>query len=140
MLLNLSENPEEGKAKIIEEVGEAFSPAEIDKMGGISSGILEVTASSIDIFNILINTPGLKTCTLEIRPDGIIIRFQADLEQYALPIPYYKLKIYKGKAKEYSIYHDNRFMKVKVEKKETHGYLRKIRQLKLEHWSSQKAW
>ena len=46
------------------------------------------------------------------RPNGIIIGFRSLLESYGLIIPYWKLKIYKGKAEEYSLYCDKHFIKI----------------------------
>lgn len=140
MLLNLTENPSQTASTIDKELGGNFNSEEIEKIHGINSGLLEITSSSIDIFNLLINSPGLKTGNIEIRPDGIVIFFQADMEKFALVIPYFKLKIYKGKAMEYSVYRDNHFMKFKVTRKENHEFFRKIRQLKFDHWTSQKPW
>jgi hypothetical protein len=43
-----------------------------------------------------------------------------------LVIPYYKLKIYKGKAEEYSLYMDHYFIKVLADKKGIHQYFKKV--------------
>lgn len=140
MLLNLTENPQKGNQTINEEVGNNFSADQIEEIHGNNSGLMEIASSSIDIFNLLVNSPGMKTGNIEIRPDGIIVYFQADLEKYALVIPYYKLQIYKGKAKEYSVYRDNQYLKFKVDRKENHEFFRKVRNLKFDHWTSQKPW
>jgi hypothetical protein len=69
---------------------------------------------------------------VEIRQNGIIVRFRSLLETYALPIPYYKLTIYKGRAQEYSIHRDNYFIKVKADHKRVHKFFDKLSQLKLD--------
>src|SRR5699024_5757189 len=120
MLVNLSQDKDSLKEKIEAEIGKPFDLVKREELGGIDSGLMEITSSSIDIFNLLILNDGMSTCSLEMRPDGIIIRFQAALETYALVIPYYKLKIYKGRAKEYSLYRDNYFIKVKADQQKTH--------------------
>lgn len=140
MLINLTENPTKGNQTINVEVGVAFTADQIEAIEGNNSGLMEIASSSIDIFNLLVNSSGMKTGNIEIRPDGVIVYFHADLEKYALVIPYYKLQIYKGKAKEYSVYRDNHYLKFKVDRKETHEFFRKVRQLKFDHWSSQKPW
>ena len=64
---------------------------------------LIINSASIDIHNLLILDQNINTCNIELRPKGIIVRFRSLLETYGLIIPYYKLKIYKGKSQEYSI-------------------------------------
>lgn len=140
MLVNLSQDKDSLKEKIEAEIGKPFDLVKREELGGIDSGLMEITFSSIDIFNLLILNEGMSTCSLEMRPDGIIIRFQAALETYALVIPYYKLKIYKGRAKEYSLYRDNYFIKVKADQQKTHDFMRKLRQFKAQHWTSAKPY
>lgn len=140
MLVNLSKNPRSLKQKMEEAVGAAFNLEQRKELEGIDSGLLEITTSSIDIYNLLVLNKGMSTCSIEMRPDGIILRFQAALETYALVIPHYKLKIYKGKAKEYAFYMDNYYIKVKAEQQKVHDFIRKIRQYKAQHWSSVKPY
>ena len=40
--------------------------------------------------------------------------------------PNYKLKIYKGKAKEYSLYIDQYYIKIFVDSKKNHAFLKKV--------------
>ena len=70
-------------------------------------------------------------CNIEIRPKGIILRFRSLLETYALIIPYYKLKLFKGKSNEYSVYIDKYFVKVHVGKKSEHNFFKKISSLRI---------
>lgn len=134
MLLNLTENPEVNKKKVIEAVGDSFDEETRQKMGGVISGKFIIQFGSIDIFNLLVSNHGINTCTIELRPDGIIIRFNSGLENYALVIPYYKLKMYKGK--EYSLYKDNHFIKIEADRQAVHDFMKKIRKHKGEHWTS----
>lgn len=136
MLLNLSNNPKETKEKITKEIGKIYDLKTRQNLGGVNSGKLIITKGSIDIFNLLILNKGLSTCNIEIRPDGIIIRFQAALETYALVIPFYKLRVYKGQAEEYTLFRDNQNIKVKADRPEIHDFMKKIRHCKSEHWSS----
>ena len=112
MLLNISYNDEEVKKKIEKTVGKPFSLQKRWKIGGIGSPKLLIDSSSLDISNLLILDQNIDQCNIELRPKGIIVRFRSLLETYGLIIPYYKLKIYKGKANIYSIYRDNYFIKV----------------------------
>ncbi len=136
MLLNVSYNNPERREKINEEVGKAFSLVERIKMKGVGSSKLFITPTSIEIHNLLILDKYTNTCNIEIRPDGIIVTFRSLLETYALVIPYYKLKLYRGKAKEYSIYRDQYFIKVKADTKSTHNFMKKVLDFKANHWTS----
>ena len=136
MLLNVSYNHPERRDKINAEVGKPFSLIERLKMKGIGSNKLFITSTSIEIHNLLILDKYTNTCNIEIRPDGIIVTFRSILETYALVIPFYKLKLYKGKAEEYSIYRDHYFIKVKADTKSTHNFMKKVLDFKANHWSS----
>ena len=87
---------------------------------------LFITETSIDIHNLLILDQNINQCNIELRPKGIIVHFRSLLETYGLIIPYYKLKIYKGKAEEYSIYKDHSTIKVAAKNKSTHAFFKKI--------------
>ena len=126
MLLNVSYNEPEVKEKIETAVGKPFSLRERWAKGGIGSSKLVITQTSIDIHNLLVLDNNRNTCNIELRPKGIILRFRSILETYALVIPYYKLTLYKGKAKEYSIYKDMQFVKVAADTKATFKFFSKL--------------
>ena len=126
MLLNISYNDPTVKRKIVKAVGRPFSLQQRWKLGGIGSQKLMINSASIDIHNLLILDNNLKSCNLELRPLGIIVYFRSLLETYGLIIPYYKLKIYKGKAKEYSLYIDQHYIKIFVDSKKNHSFFKKV--------------
>lgn len=126
MLLNISYNRPDIKEKINKEVGPPFTLLQRVKIKGSGSPKLHITSVSLDIHNLLILDNNTNTCNVELRPKGIIIRFRSLLETYALVIPYYKLKLYKGKAQEYSMYRDHHFIKVKAEDPGVHAFFRKV--------------
>jgi len=126
MLLNVSYNEPKVKEKIETAVGKPFSLRERWAKGGIGSSKLVITQTSIDIHNLLVLDNNRNTCNIELRPKGIILRFRSLLETYALVIPYYKLTLYKGKAKEYSIYKDKQFVKVAADTKTTFKFFSKL--------------
>ena len=131
MLLNISYNDEEVKRKIEKTVGKPFSLQKRLKIGGIGSPKLLIDSSSLDISNLLILDQNIDQCNIELRPKGIIVRFRSLLETYGLIIPYYKLKIYKGKAKIYSIYMDNYFIKVISDNDSVRKFFKKIADQKI---------
>ena len=126
MLLNISYNQPKIRDRINEEVGLPFTLIERFKLSGTGSPKLHITSSSIDIHNLLVLDNNSNVCNIEMRPKGIIVMFRSLLETYALIIPFYKLKIYKGKAEEYSIYRDHYFIKVRAKDPAVHKYLMKV--------------
>lgn len=126
MLLNVSYEDPKIKEKIDVAVGKPFSLKERLVKRGIGSPKLVINQSSIDIHNLLVLDNNLNTCNLELRPKGIIVRFRSLLETYAMVIPYYKLSIYKGKAREYSIHKDKQFVKVVADTKAAFKFFSKI--------------
>ena len=131
MLLNISYNDPAQKRRIDEAVGKPCSLQKRWKLGGIGSEKLTISSSSIDIHNLLILDHNINSCNIELRPLGIIIRFRSLLETYGLIIPYYKLKLYKGKAQEYSIYLDQYFIKILADTEGIHTFFKKINDQKI---------
>ena len=130
MLKNISYN----NPKIIDEindyVGKPYTILKRLKIGGIGSSRLIINSADSIIENLLNLDNNLNYCNIEIRPKGIIIHFKSLLETYGLIVPFYKLKIFKGKANEYSIYIDNFFIKVNASEKNEHDFLKKILRLR----------
>ena len=126
MLLNVSYSDKDIARKIDEAVGKPFPLRERFAMGGIGSPKLYITETSIEIQNLLILDNNRNTCNIEIRPKGIIVRFRSLLETYGLIIPYYKLKLYKGKSTIHSIYRDHHFIKVKSDTQAIQRFFKKL--------------
>jgi len=126
MLVNVSYNNKELIRKIEEAVGKPFTLKERWNMGGIGSPKLFITATSIEIHNLLILDNNVDCCNIELRPKGIIVRFRSLLETFALIIPFYKLTIYKGNFEVYSVYRDHHFIKVKSDTKAIQKFFKKI--------------
>ena len=126
MLVNVSYNNSDLTKQIDEEVGKPFTLRERWRLNGIGSPKLFITETSVQIRNLLLLDNNLNSCNVEMRPKGIIVRFRALLETYALVIPYYKLTIYKGDFAIYSIYRDQYFIKVKSDTKAIQKFFKKI--------------
>lgn len=131
MLFRDSHNDKEVFKKINDLVGKPFTLSQRFKLKGVGSPKLFINKCSLEIRNLLLLDNNIHTCNVEMRPKGIIIRFRSRLETYALPIPYYKLTIYKGKGEEYSIHKDNYFVKFKANKKPIHSFLKKVLDYKI---------
>ncbi len=128
MLLNVSYNDPKIKEQIEKVVGKPYTLSERFRLKGVGSPKLFITTTSIEIHNLLILDKYINTCNIELRPNGIIVRFRSLLETFALVIPYYKLSLYKGKADEYGIYKDQYFIKIRVAPtdKQLHKFIKKI--------------
>lgn len=134
MLVNLSRDFNEKREEINHQIGKAFSLEERKQLEGTNLPNLSITAASIEIYNLLVLNQGQNNCNLEMRPKGVMLSFRAGGETYSLVIPFYKLKIYKGRSEEYSFYKDNHFIKVKAgaEEHQVHAFIRKLRHYKAE--------
>lgn len=132
MLLNISSDYSSKKAKIDNEVGKAFNLEQRKNLDGISLKEIPISAASIDLYNLLTLNENQSFCSIEMRPGGILISFTSLKEVFCLIMPYHKLKIYKGRAEEYSFYRDNSFIKIRVGKQDRHihAFIRKIRRFK----------
>lgn len=126
MLINVSYNNKKVTAKVDAQVGKPFTLKERWSMDGIGSPKLFITATSMEISNLLMLDNNINSCNIEMRPKGIIVRFRSLLETFALVIPYYKLGIYKGDFAIYSIYKDHYFIKVRSDTKAIQGYFKKL--------------
>ena len=133
MLYNISYNDPKIKKDIDSTIGQPFTLKERWNMGGIGSGKLIITETSIDIHNLLVLDHNINQCNIELRPRGIIVHFRSLLETYGLVIPYYKLKLYKGRADEYSIYKDHYTIKVSANSKQVHAFFKKIGEQKIKN-------
>ena len=117
MLRNISYNNSKIKSEIIDLLGNPFTILKRIKLGGIGSPKYLISQTDSEINSLLILDNNINHCNIEIRPKGIIISFRSLLETYALIVPYYKLKLFKGKSNEYSIYMDKYFIKILAKKK-----------------------
>lgn len=126
MLQNVSYNNKQVTQKVDAQVGKPFTLKERWAMDGIGSPKLFITATSVEISNLLMLDNNLNSCNIEMRPKGIIVRFRSLLETFALVIPYYKLSIYKGDFAIYSIYKDHHFIKVRSDTKAIQRYFKKL--------------
>lgn len=128
MLYNVSYNDQKITQKIDSELGKPFSFKERWQQGGIGSPRLNILSCSLQIRNLLLLDNNRDVCNIELRPKGILIGFRSLLESYALPIPYYKLVVYKGKAHSYSLYRDTYFMEIEARPQDEriHRFMKRI--------------
>ena len=133
MLLNLSYKDKKIKSKINKEVGDEFNFIEKFKLRGNGSPKLLISDCSSNIDELLSLNNNIKKCNIELRKKGIIIRFRSLLETYGLIVPYYKLKIFKGKKNEISLYKDNFSVKLKIVGKDVKNFFKKLKEQKYKY-------
>ena len=133
MIKNLSYNSKKNKAVLFELVGRSLSLIERLKLRGIGSNKLVITDASKGIIELLRLDNNINYCNIEIRKNGIVIRFRSLLETYGLIMPYYKLVIYKGESKIYSFYKDQHYVKFLVNNKNSTLFVKKVVRLKNEY-------
>ncbi|WP_299313967.1 hypothetical protein [uncultured Aquimarina sp.] len=128
MLVNYTCRHPKLKKNLHEQVRKPFTIKEQIKLGSVGSPKLSITKASVEINNSLILDNNLNRCNIEFRPKDVLVGFGICLETYLLAIPFYKLTLYKRKAKEYSIYKDNYFIKFYAKSTDTkiHQYVKKI--------------
>ena len=131
MIKNLSYNTKKNRAILSEIVGRPFSLIERIRLKGIGSGKLIIIDASEEIVELLRLDNNINYCNIELRTNGIIIRFRSLLETYGLIIPFYKLVIYKGESKIYSFYKDKYYIKFMADNKKTSLFVKKIVGLKI---------
>ena len=126
MLRNVSYKNDKQQNEINEFVGKPFSLLERLKQKGIGLGKLIIIKASKEIENLLVLDQNINQCNIERRPNGVIIYFRVLLETYALIIPYYKLVVFKVDSDVYTFHIDHRMIKIKVNNKKDHEFIKNI--------------
>lgn len=137
MLINISQDFNEKKEVIDSQLGKPFELQQRQDLKGTFLRKLPVTAASIDVYNLMVLNEESTHCNIEMKTKGISISFPVKNETYALLIPFYKLRIYKGKAEEYSFYKDHYFIKIAAaaQASEIHQFIKKVRDFKADNAS-----
>ena len=130
MLKNVSYNNSKIKSEINDVLGNPFTIFERIKLRGVGSPKYIISQTDSIITNLLNLDNNTNQCNIDLRPKGIIVSFRSLLETYALIIPFYKLKLFKGQSNVYSIYFDKYFIKILAKNKNEHDFIKKINKFK----------
>ena len=95
-------------------VGKAFSFIEKIKLGGVSSGKLEIDELSDNLQTEDLLPSADNYATIVLRPKGIIVHFRNGQNRYSWVIPYYRLVIYHTRT--FTIHANGHFIKLKRNK------------------------
>lgn len=133
MLYNTSYNDKKINTEIDEKVGKAYGLLDNFKLKGIGSPRLDILKASEEITSLLSYDNNRNFCNIELRPNGIIIRFRSLLETFSLVIPFHKLVIYKpGNTHTFHIDHHYITIDTPPQNKGAHSFINKIVQYKID--------
>ena len=132
MLTNVSYNNKAQRESIDDLVGKPFTLLQRIKLGGVGSPKLHVKSCSKEIDSLFVFDHNANSCNIELRPNGIILRFRSLLETYALIIPYYKLTVFKGTADGYSVHMEHHNVNIESKSETVRNFFKKIQRLKAE--------
>ena len=114
MILDTTYMPEDKVALINEKVGESYSLVQRIKMGGAGSHRMVIEEYSPNFRSILTRNNSTDYCSIELRPNGIIVHIHKRLNSYSWLVPYHLMSIYKSKT--FSIHAAGDFLKLRLDK------------------------
>ena len=131
MIIRDTYNDKQVKQTIEQHVGRKFSPWERLRMRGVGSQRFSIIEATDEIHELLDSDMKQNHCNIELRTRGMILRFQAKSDTYALLLPFQFLNIYRLGSK-LNIYGRQHFVKCKPAHNESLDvlFLQKILKLK----------
>ncbi|RAR47152.1 hypothetical protein [Flavobacterium lacus] len=131
MLVNTSYNEKKINQAINDLVGNPFGLLDNIKLNGVGSPRLDITKTSEEIATLLSYDNNRNFCNIELRPNGIIIRFRSLLETFSLVIPFYKLVVFKP-GNSVTLHMDHHFISIDAppKNKSVNSFIEKINQFK----------
>ncbi|MAJ37765.1 MAG: hypothetical protein CMC19_07570 [Flavobacteriaceae bacterium] len=136
MLVNTSYNDKKINQEIDTLVGAPFGFFERIKMGGVGSPQMRIRTASKEILSLLNKNTNRDIANIELRPNGIIVRFHSRLENYALVIPYFKLTLFKGEKDSSSVFCDQHKITFEVYNKQVSKFVKRLLREKAKQTSS----
>ncbi|NNC82760.1 MAG: hypothetical protein HKN79_04215 [Flavobacteriales bacterium] len=117
MVYDISYRPKKVLETIDALTGPSFSLLQKVRMNGSGSPRLLIHACSPLILERLARTDQMVYCSIELRPKGILVHFQSNLNVFVWPVAYHHLSIYQN-GSSWSIHGGGQFMKVKCRSSE----------------------
>jgi hypothetical protein len=133
MVLNTSHSDQKVELEINTAVGSPYSLLDRIIKGGIGSPKLNIILASEELSRLLYVNQDRPQCSIELRPKGIIVHLKSRLDTYALPIPYYKLTLYKGDKDVFTVFKDQHKIKVEAKGSSVKAFFKRILKEKTEH-------
>lgn len=134
MLVNTSYNEKKINQAINDLVGNPFGLIDNIKLNGIGSPRLDIIKTSEEIATLLSYDNNRNFCNIELRPNGIIIRFRSLLETFSLVITFYKLVIFKP-GNSVTLHMDHHFISIDAppKNKSVNSFIEKLNQFKADN-------
>lgn len=93
MLRNLSYNDPKINREVNQAVGKAYSFLASWRMGGTGSQKFIITEASEEIWQLLERENTTNYANIELRPEGVIVRFKSYLESFGLIVPFREMEL-----------------------------------------------
>jgi len=106
-------NKEEAK-EIDSTVGNSFSFLQILKLRGIGSSRFVIYSVSDKLYQTINEVADINYCSIELRPNGILVNITQQLNLFSWIIPYYKLVIFNSNT--FSIHANGSYIKLVKDK------------------------
>ena len=126
MLINVSYNKPAIDRSIDVALGNSFSFLERLKRRGIGSPKLWIHSASSDTERLLGQDSYNNTCNIELRPEGMILRFRSLLETYALVLPFRTSQIQLNREGLYELRTAEHFIRILSSKENTRRYFNRM--------------
>ena len=136
MLVNTSYNDKKINQEIDTLVGAPFGFFERIKMGGVGSPQMRIRTASKEILFLLNKNKNRNVANIELRPQGIIVRFHSRLENYSLVIPYFKLSLFKGEKDSSAVFCDQHKITFEIYNKQVSNFMKRLLSEKAKYSSS----
>ena len=114
MIYNRTHFNEEEERKINTALGNSFSFVQILKLRGIGSSRFIVHSVSESLSHTINRISDINYCSIELRPNGILVNITQQLNIFSWLIPYYKLVIFNSDT--FSIHADGSNIKIVKDK------------------------
>ena len=133
MIYNISYNNKKIKQLINDSLGKSYGIIDTIKMRGIGSQRLKIKEASLDISSLINKNSNTNSCSIELRPKGILIHFKSILDTYGFIIPFHKLIIFKGDKNTVTFFCDTEFIKIDENSNSAYKFIKKIIRMKLNY-------
>ncbi|MCG8306405.1 MAG: hypothetical protein MI975_03375 [Cytophagales bacterium] len=134
MIRNISYNTKELRREIRETVGKPFSMIKRFRLKGNGSQRYVILEASDELFQLITRDNNANFCNIELRENGIILRFRSKLETFGWILPYRLLSVFKSEN-SIAIFAGSEFVRLKPAHNATLNFkfIRKLLELKSEN-------
>ena len=135
MIRNISYNTKELRQEINDTVGKSYSFLKRIKLKGNGSQRYELIEASDELESLIKRDLNTNFCNIELRENGIILRFRSKLETFGWIVPYHTLSIFKADH-NFTIFSGAEFVRLKAAHNASlnFSFIKKLVNLKSEYF------